>query len=155
MRNVFAGLLIIGSFASPRTASAIQQFVDVREVATDTLSDVAVTVITAARPTIYYSPVRMQQIGPKLAAFAMEHEYGHVRYRHGGALLSSDGVRGTRRQQQELEADCYAARVLVVTDPEAIKAALQFFTSMGPFRFDALHPSGAQRAETIRTCLSD
>ena len=46
-------------------------------------------------------------------------------------------------------------RWLGETQPEAVDAAIRFFTRMGPFRFDAWHPSGAQRAAKILSCLPD
>ena len=55
--------------------------------------------------------------------------------------------------RQELEADCYATRLLAEDNRPAVEAALQFFTRMGPFRFDDLHPSGSQRAAKILSCL--
>jgi hypothetical protein len=131
-----------------------QQFVDVREVANDTLQDVAMTVIgKTGRPTIYYNPVRMQQVGPKLAAFVMAHEYGHVRYLHTSGFSGPPGSADPIRQQQELEADCYAARILGKTNPDAIESAIKFFNTMGPFRYDRLHPAGAQRAAKLQACL--
>jgi hypothetical protein len=77
-----------------------------------------------------------------------------VRYGHtGAALTAGEGDLGALRQRQELEADCYAARTLSESEPETIGAALRFFTRMGPFRFDAWHPSGSQRAAKILACL--
>jgi hypothetical protein len=136
--------------------AAAQQFVDVREIATDTLHDVALTTLAPGRPRIYYNPSLMQQVGPNLAAFVMAHEFGHVRYGHTGSLQRSrttGPVSASRRQRQELEADCYASRILGDTDVDAIQAAIRFFAAMGPFRFDSLHPSGAQRAAMIQSCL--
>ncbi len=150
LRHVLAAAVLL--LAAPKLAPA-QQFVDVRQVAMDTLRDVATTVIVKGRPTIFYNPARMQSVGPKLSAFAMGHEWGHVRYGHAGALLADHGPINVLRIQQELEADCYAARILGETDPEAIQAAIQFFTTMGPFRYDALHPSGSQRSAKILSCL--
>ena len=74
--------------------------------------------------------------------------YGHT----GAALAAGEGDLGALRQRQELEADCYAARTLGES-AQPSDAALRFFTRMGPFRFDAWHPSGAQRAAKILACL--
>ena len=156
MRNaVVTTLIAVLLLAAPNSGWALQQFVDVREVATDTLRDLAVTVASSSRPTIYYNPARMQQVGPEMAAFAMAHEYGHVRYGHTGGAFTAGADRSfsARRQSQELEADCYAARILSVTNPNALQGAIRFFTSMGPFRFDTYHPSGAQRAAKILSCM--
>jgi hypothetical protein len=149
--------LLLPAFTTP--AAAFQQFVDVREVATDTLHDVALTTVTPGRSTIYYNPILMQQVGPNLAAFVMTHEFGHVRYGHTGGALGTGKAQGSpdaaRRQEQELEADCYAARILGETNPAAVRAAIQFFTTMGPFRFDSFHPAGAQRAAKLLSCLPE
>ena len=155
MRHAVAvTLLVLLLPAAPTPAAAVQRFVDVREVANDTIHDVAVTVVTAGRPTIYFSPARMQELGPAFSQFAMMHEYGHVRYGHaGGALGTATSSDKELRVRQELEADCYAARILGDTNPAAITAALQFFTRLGPFRFDRVHPAGAQRAAMIQACL--
>jgi hypothetical protein len=136
------------------TLSAAQRLVDVREVATDTLRDVALVAYELGRPVIYYNPILMQRIGPQLADFFMAHEYGHVAYGHSGAALTLGGDdTGALRQRQELEADCYATETLTERNPDAVAAALQFFTRLGPFRFDNLHPTGAQRAAKILACL--
>jgi len=155
MRNaVIVALIAVLLPGAARTAAATQQFVDVREVVDDTLHDVAMTVVTHGHPTIYFSPARMQELGPSLSAFAMAHEYGHVRYGHtGGALGDPAGSDAELRIRQELEADCYAARILGETNPTAVTAALQFFNRLGPFRFDRVHPAGAQRSAMINSCL--
>ena len=140
--------------ASGERAAAAQRLVDVQPIANDTLTDVAVTVYERGRPVIYYNPTLMQRLGPHLADFFMAHEYGHVAYGHGGGALSQprDDL-SSLRQRQELEADCYATRLLAQNDRAAVEAALRFFTRMGPFRFDDLHPSGSQRAAKILACL--
>jgi hypothetical protein len=134
--------------------SAAQRLVDVREIATDTLRDVALVTYEQGRPIIYYNPILMQRVGPHLADFFMAHEYGHVVYGHAGAALTLGGDdAGARRQRQELEADCYATASLTERNSQAVAAALQFFNRLGPFRFDNLHPTGAQRAAKILACL--
>jgi hypothetical protein len=148
---LMAALLLPGG-AKP--LAAVQRLVDVQQVPSDTLHDVALTTFEHGRPVIYYNPVLLQQIGPELAAFFLAHEYGHVRYGEAGAaLLKGDGEWTLLRQQQELEADCYATALLADQNAGAIEAALRFFTRMGPFRFDSLHPSGSQRAAKILACL--
>ena len=125
-----------------------------RQIATDTLRDVALATFENGRPVIYYNPVLLQQFGPRLTSFFFAHEYGHVHYGHtGAALAAGEGDLSALRQRQELEADCYAARTLSESEPETVGAALRFFTRMGPFRFDAWHPSGSQRAAKILACL--
>ncbi len=142
--------------AGAHRAAAVQRLIDVRQIATDTLHDVALATFEQGRPVIYYNPVLLQQIGPQLTAFFFAHEFGHIRYGHtGAALAAGEGDLSAQRQRQELEADCYAARTLGEMEPEAVDAALRFFNRMGPFRFDAWHPSGAQRAAKILACLPD
>ena len=127
---------------------------DVRQIATDTLRDVAVATFVHGRPTIYYNPVLLQGFGPRMAEFFFAHEYGHLRYGHaGGALSQEDGEVSQLRQRQELEADCYAAEVLGHHHREAVETALRFFRRMGPYRYDVFHPTGAQRAAKILSCL--
>ncbi len=134
--------------------AAAQRLVDVQPIASDTLHDVAVTAYEHGRPLIYFNPTLMQRIGPQLADFFIAHEYGHVAYGHaGGALSQPHDDLSALRQRQELEADCYATRLLAEDNRPAVEAALQFFTRMGPFRFDDLHPSGSQRAAKILSCL--
>jgi hypothetical protein len=140
--------------AGAHRAGAVQRLIDVRQIATDTLRDVALATIENGRPIIYYNPVLLQQFGPRLTSFFFAHEYGHVHYGHtGAALAAGEGDLTALRQRQELEADCYAARTLSESEPETVGAALRFFTRMGPFRFDAWHPSGSQRAAKILACL--
>jgi hypothetical protein len=135
-------------------ARAAQRLIDVQQVATDTLRDVSFAVLEHGRPVIYYNPVLMRQIGPNLEAFFFAHEYGHVRFGHTGAALGAgEGDLSALRVRQELAADCYAAATLGESAPEAVAAAIRFFTRMGPGRFDAWHPSGSQRAAKILACL--
>jgi hypothetical protein len=140
--------------ASPQGAQALQRLIDVRQIATDTLRDVAVAAFVQGRPTIYYNPVLLQGFGPRMAEFFLAHEYGHLRYGHaGGALTHEKGEVSLTRQRQELEADCYATQVLAEHHREAVESALRFFRRMGPYRYDAFHPTGSQRAARILACL--
>jgi hypothetical protein len=140
----------------PRTAGAAQRLIDARQVASDTLRDVAVTVFVHDRAIIYYNPTLLQTIGPELSDFFIAHEYGHARYGEAGAALTATSADWSAlRQRQELEADCYATQVLAERNPEAVQSAIAFFRRMGPFRFDNLHPSGAQRAAKILACLPE
>ncbi len=140
--------------ARPQGAHATQRLIDVRQIATDTLRDVAVAAFVQGRPTIYYNPVLLQGFGPHMAGFFFAHEYGHLRYGHSGSALAADaGTAGATRQRQELEADCYAAQALAEHGRESVEAAVRFFRKMGPFRYDAFHPTGAQRAAKLLSCL--
>ena len=133
---------------------AAQRLVDVLEIPVDTLRDVALVTYERGRPVIYYNPVLMQRVGPNLADFFMAHEYGHVAHGDAGAALTLGGDDvGALRQRQELAADCYATVALAERNGLAVSAALEFFTRLGPFRFDNLHPTGAQRAAKILACI--
>src|SRR5690349_20491599 len=149
--TVIAALLLP---AGAHRAQAVQRLMDVRQIATDTLHDLAVAAFENGRPVIYFNPVLMQRVGPELESYFFAHEYGHVHYGHtGSALTSTESDLSAVRVRQELEADCYAARTLAESEPAAVEAALRFFNRLGPFRFDAWHPSGAQRAAKILACL--
>jgi hypothetical protein len=151
---VTAIVLLLGP-ALPVQAHALQRLMDVREVPSDTIRDVALVTVVEGRPTIYYNPVLLARVGPALSAFFLTHEYGHIHHGHTGGALVHDGELGPLRVRQELEADCYAAAHLGETDPGAVDAALEFFVRMGPHRFDTFHPTGSQRAARILSCLPD
>jgi hypothetical protein len=156
MRRFWTVTIVAASLvpAGPRASEALQRLVDVRQIASDTLRDVAVATFIQGRPTIYYNPALLQGFGPRMAEFFFAHEYGHLRYGHaGGALSHDEGEVSVLRQRQELEADCYAAQVLALRDRESVEAALRFFQRMGPYRYDAFHPTGSQRAAKILSCL--
>ena len=126
----------------------------VREIALDTLRDVAVAVYDPKGSIIYYNPDYLQSLGPQLSAFFMTHEYGHLALHHtrGHALAGKRKAFNAKLQEQELAADCYAAAKLGRDNAPAIEAAVHFFTRMGPFRYDVAHPSGSQRAAKILSC---
>lgn len=138
---------------APATGHSVQRLMDVREVSTDTLRDVALVTSVRGRPTIYYNPVLLERLGPELSAFFLAHEYGHIHYGHTGGALLDEGELDLLRQRQELEADCYAARHLAGKNPGAVDEALRFFLRLGGRRFDAYHPTGSQRAAQILSCL--
>jgi hypothetical protein len=142
--------------ASPKGAQAIQRLIDLRQIPTDTLRDVAIATFEHGRPVIYYNPRLLQQFGPQLTTFFFAHEYGHIYYGHtGAALLQAHGELTALRQQQELEADCYATAILADHDRAAVEAAIRFFTRLGPYRYDAYHPTGSQRAAKMLACLPE
>jgi len=152
-RILLASFIALHAFGGSSLLAA-QRLVDVREVPTDTLRDLALVTYEQGRPVIYYNPILMQRVGPQLADFFMAHEYGHIAHGHAGAALALGGTDvGTVRQRQELEADCYATAALAERNGPAVAAALQFFSRLGPFRFDNLHPTGAQRAAKILACI--
>jgi len=85
----------------------------------------------------------------------MAHEYGYITLRHtrAHALAGNRKSFNAKLQEQELAADCYAAAKLTGDNPSAVGAAIHFFTHMGPFRYDAAHPSGSRRATKILSCI--
>ena len=139
--------------ASPRGVQALQRLMDVQQIPSDTLRDVALVTYQLGRPVIYYNPILLQRVGPQLSAFFIAHEYGHIHGGHTGGALLHDGELSALRRKQELEADCYAAAVLAEQNRDAVVAALRFFTRLGPLRHDNYHPSGSQRAARILSCL--
>lgn len=142
--------------ASPKGAQAAQRLIDLRQIPSDTLRDVALATFEHGRPVIYYNPRLLQQFGPQLTTFFFAHEYGHIYYGHtGAALVQAHGELTALRQQQELEADCYATVILAEQDRAAVEAALRFFTRLGPYRYDAFHPTGSQRAAKMLACLPE
>lgn len=126
--------------------------VSVREVADSSLQDVAVAVADPLDPVIYYNPRLMTRFGPNLSAFVLAHEYGHIRYGH-RRVPSRVADRAALMRQYELEADCYAARMLAQVKPVAAQVAIEFFNKMGEFRYDEDHPTGNERAARIAACL--
>lgn len=152
---VTAVVLLLGSASLPAPAHAVQRLMDVREIPSDTIRDVALVTFVQGRPTIYYNPVLLDRLGPELTAFFIAHEYGHIHYGHTGGALVHDGELDAVRQRLELQADCYATTYLAEHDRASVDAALGFFLRMGPSRFDAYHPTGSQRAAQILACLPE
>jgi hypothetical protein len=138
-------------------AQGLHLIPNVAEVSDENLGDVAVADVDSPHPVIYYNPRLLNRYGPNLGVFFLAHEYGHLYHHHtrAGIAASTDAQRDSLLQFQELEADCYAAAALGKTRPEAVEAAIRFFTRLGPFRFDAIHPTGAQRASRIVSCMPD
>jgi len=107
------------------------------------------------QPVIYLNPRLVRRYGPLLTRFFLAHEYGHIYHRHTRAGLGNlpDAARDSMLRAQELQADCYAASQEGPDARAATEAALRFFARLGPFRFDNVHPTGAQRAARILLCL--
>jgi hypothetical protein len=155
-RQFLLAVLVARGALAPGRVVGQARFAEVRRIATDTLRDVAITRIDGGQATIYYNPVLIERLGPQLGDFVLAHEEGHVHFGHaGGAMLTSQPDFAQLRQQQELEADCWAAGELGSASPDAVRAAIRFFTELGPVRFDRVHPTGEQRAARILACLPD
>jgi hypothetical protein len=127
----------------------------VREIASDTISDLAIAAVDLATPVIYYNPRLSRRYGPDITRFFLAHEFGHIFHHHtrSGLVDLPEARRDSILRAQELEADCYAASQPGPEARGATEAALRFFTRLGPFRFDNEHPTGAQRAARLLTCL--
>jgi hypothetical protein len=127
----------------------------IQEIATDTLSDVAVAEYGEHGSVIYYNPAALEALGPLVGTFLMAHERGHIHLRHtrANALLAGRTALDSVLQGRELAADCEAARSLGGDERGAVMAAVRFFSRLGSRHFDAAHPSGAQRAATILSCM--
>src|ERR671913_395872 len=89
--------LLLGSALLPQPARALQRLMDVRQVSSDTIRDVALVKVVEGRPIIYYNPVLLDRVGPELATFFLTHEYGHIHHGHPGGALVHDGHLGTLR----------------------------------------------------------
>lgn len=127
----------------------------VAEIASETINDIAVAEVDRPDPIIFYKPSLFRRYGPMLSRFFLAHEYGHIARQHTRFKLTSlqAYARDSALRAQELEADCYAAGQTGEDARNASEAALRFFSRLGPFRFDAEHPTGAQRAAQILECL--
>ncbi|MEO8200478.1 MAG: hypothetical protein ABI679_08170 [Gemmatimonadota bacterium] len=151
------GLVLFMSFTlGSRTgvSQAENPGVSVREIADSSLRDVAVAVADPLDPVIYYNPRLMERFGPNLSAFVLAHEYGHIRFGH-RRIPARIADRASMMRSFELEADCYAARVLEQVKPSATAVAIEFFRKMGEFRYDDEHPTGSERAARIDACRHD
>jgi hypothetical protein len=150
-------LVVVGLVgnAGPARAQGLELIPGVQEIATDTIQDLAIAAVDQPTPVIYYNPRLTRRYGPAITRFFLAHEYGHIYHRHTRAGLADlpEARRDSILQAQELEADCYAASQPGPEARGATEAALRFFARLGPFRFDAEHPTGAQRAARLLTCL--
>jgi hypothetical protein len=145
------------ALASPPAArgQALHLIPGVEEIASDSIADLAVALVDREQPAIYYNPRLARRYGPELTRFFLAHEYGHFAFHHTRAGLGEMPfvARDSILRLQELEADCYASRLEGPEARVATETALRFFARLGPFRFDNEHPTGAQRASRILTCL--
>lgn len=139
----------------PARAQGLALIPGVEEIPTDTIADLAIAAVDQPRPAIYYNPRLARRYGPELTRFFLAHEYGHIHFGHTryGLRELPFEARDSILRLQELEADCYAAGLAGSEARVATETALRFFARLGPFRFDNEHPTGAQRASRVLTCL--
>lgn len=128
----------------------------IRHVPDRNLNDAALAVSDPRRPVVYYNPTLLSRFGPELAAFVMAHEYGHIA--HGHVRVRVHGTRESGEahaimQRYELQADCYAARMLSDSNTGAVTAAIAYFSRMGERQVDDDHPTGSARAAELQRCL--
>jgi hypothetical protein len=146
-------LLAVSAISRPGEAQDARAM-RVREVPDSNLRDVAVAVADPRHPVIYYNPRLMERFGPSLSAFVLAHEYGHIHFGHrripANRRVSFD--RDSLLRKFELEADCYAAQILIRVKPADLRVAVEFFRKMGDFRYDTEHPTGYERADQIERC---
>jgi hypothetical protein len=155
--RVLTVILALGGLAQASAAQEPAPFRPAAElIANARLADAAMAFADPDRPLIYYNPSMLREVGPELAAFLLAHEEGHIVYQHQRPDRSRLIVAAleTLLQRYELEADCYAAGRLSVERPEAVARAIGYFRSLGSFRADREHPTGAERAAHIAACLS-
>jgi len=156
VRLVAIVLLVVASLPRAGVSQDVLKM-RVREVPDSNLRDVAVAVADPGHPVIYYNPRLMERFGPSLSAFVLAHEYGHIRFGHrripAGRHVNFD--RDSVLRNYELQADCYAAQVLVRVKPADLRVAIEFFRKMGNFRYDTEHPTGFERAREIQSCMTE
>ena len=145
--------LLLSAEALP--AQELHLLPGVLEVADESLPDVAMAAVDQPEAIIYYNPRLFHRYGPLLSEFFLAHEYGHLYHHHTlvRPTAEPEAAKNAALREQELEADCYAARVLGERNRPAVDAAIRFFTRLGPFRFDEVHPTGSQRSARLLACL--
>lgn len=151
----FLAILTALLAAAPLQGQGLHLIPGIAEIENDTLGDLAVAAVDLPQPVIYYNPRMVRRYGPLLTRFFLAHEYGHIQQHHTRTGLGdfAEPARDSILRDQELEADCFAAAQEGPDARAATEAALRFFARLGPFRFDAVHPTGAQRAARILLCL--
>jgi hypothetical protein len=162
LTTILTGLAAAAPLAAAQQARPQEPLTNVRVVEATWIRDVAMMRRESGRPVIYVNPRLLERFGPAMRDFFIAHEYGHVASGHlvgefghaHDAAAPVDSVLAQTRQKQELEADCYAASRLAGTNRAAVQAAIRYFTRMGPYRFDRVHPTGSQRAANLLACVA-
>ncbi len=155
----YSGIGVVAALlgAVPAHAQGLHLVPGIEEIASDTIADVALATLDQVPVAIYYNPLLTNRYGPLLTRFFLAHEYGHIVRHHtraGYADLPKE-TRDSIYREQDLQADCYAAGLPGPEARAATEAAIRFFTRLAPFRFNAEHPTGAQRVERILLCLPE
>jgi hypothetical protein len=149
-----SGLFMVAAFSSVE-AQGLKLIPGITEVASEKIDDIAIAVVDLPDSVIYYKPSMFARYGKSLSRFLLAHEYGHFARGHSRLKLTElqPYARDSVLRVQELEADCYAASLEGDEARDASEAALRFFARLGPFTFDAEHPTGSQRVAQILACL--
>lgn len=111
---------------------------------------------------VSYNPSTAQKLPADVLAFALVHEYAHLRFNHVDAL-GLGAKTAAEIRQRELEADRFAARFWARHDPRVAQAAAAAFLSpaghraLGPEESerDSGYPTRTERARAILACLAE
>jgi Zn-dependent protease with chaperone function len=109
---------------------------------------------------IAYNPRVAEQLPPEVLAFALVHEYAHLKLNHVGPLGGHRPAATVR--EQELVADRFAAKFWATNDARVAEAAAASFTSPAGRRalgseqksLEAGYPTQKERAQVILDCLA-
>jgi hypothetical protein len=110
---------------------------------------------------VSYNPRIADKLPPDVLAFALVHEYGHLRLNHVRAFSFGEKSAAAIKQQ-ELDADCFAARFWATNDTRVAHAAAASFLSPATSRAlasekpsrEAGYPRPSERAQVILDCLA-
>jgi hypothetical protein len=109
----------------------------------------AFTCVTQPNPVygavITCDPGRFNALPASVQAFLLAHEHGHVyQFKHGQQFAPNP----------EADADCYAAKHLAGTNPQALAQAIQWLGTVmaNGGGGDGLHGTGAQVAQFASQC---
>jgi hypothetical protein len=111
---------------------------------------------------VSYNPRIAEKLAPKVLAFALVHEYGHLQLNH-ILVLGFGGKSAAAIRRQELDADRFAARFWATNDATVAQAAAASFLSPAARRalgsekpsLEAGYPTRKERAQVILDCLAE
>ena len=119
------------------------------------------TTVSMMQSYVSYNPRIAEKLPPEVLAFALVHEYAHLRLKHVGAFFDAKSPAEVR--SQELEADCFAARFWATNDTKVAQAAAGAFLSPTGQRalgsenlsIQTGYPTRKERAQAILDCLTE